>query len=155
MQEPCSPSLCVCVRASREAKRNEVQVNVNPIMLCYPKTKNRTVKGYLCIQTSVTLKGALCWWNCCGFVFAPQQRAFKMPRKHGEYASSHPEPAQNALGSLGWMYFHVGSPSGSNGNMGNTTVLFGRNDLIGDAFIAKVSENGKCAGKRDVNGCLL
>lgn len=123
-------------------------------MLCYPKTKNRTVKGYLCIWTSITLKGALCWLNCCKFVFVPQQRAFKMPQKHGECAF-HSETAQNALGSLGWMYFHAGTSSGSYGNMDTTTLQFGRNYLTRDAFISKVSENGKRAGKWDINGCPL
>lgn len=78
-----------------------------------------------------------------------------MPWKHGQYASFCSEAAQNPLGSFDWTYFHVGSSSGSNGNLDNTTVLFGRNYLTGDAVISKVSENSKRAGKRDVNGCTL
>jgi len=78
-----------------------------------------------------------------------------MPQKRGEYASFHPEPAQNPLDSLSWTYIRVGPSSRSNGNMDTATLEFGRKYLAGEAVISKVSENGKRTSKRDVNGCPL
>lgn len=37
----------------------KVQVNINPIFLCYPKTKNERIRDYLYIQTSGTLSFVL------------------------------------------------------------------------------------------------
>lgn len=156
VHEPCSSSVCVCTL--REAQRHMVQVNVNLITLCYLNTKNRTVEGYLCIQTAVTLKEALCWCE-------PLQVCLYFPAESIWNATetwcvciiplwtSTKFTGQSSLGSLGWTYFHMGSSSASSGNMDNTTLLFGSNDLIGDAFISEVSENGKCAGKWDIDGC--
>lgn len=76
-----------------------------------------------------------------------------MLQNHGEYASL--LTSTDSLGSLGWMYFHMGSSSGSSRNLDTTTLLFERKDLVGGTFIAKVSEAGNWAGKQDISGCPL
>lgn len=90
----------------------------------YAKIKTRIVKGYLSIETSITLRKVLCWcevlWIC---IFSP---ALKMLWKHNYYTPFHPKPAQDSLDSLGLTHFHVGPSSGSSRNTDNTILLFGK-----------------------------